>query len=297
MKLLNGGRKKWELESRELTQEVPSVAATDFTVSGKARPEIRALRDEVLGKVGKVSLVDVRSSKATGLAVPPESVTDFDLTQLYDASKSINEGAITIPGYSMDGWYGRIFRGCGFFDADKPIRKFTKKELHALLHAEPTKIKVDGINLTYAGLIPTIQKSFLSKDVDALQPHVRAFVDRVVTFTACPECGGTRLNEAARSSRIEGANIADACAMQVSDLAEWTRALDEPSVAPLLAATLIDLISLPGLLIVDLLTFGVGVRHPDVDPKTWTPVDAVADAIAYLAAPTSARITGTLLSI
>jgi excinuclease UvrABC ATPase subunit len=164
------------------------------------------------------------------------SVTDFDLTQMYDESKSINESAITIPGYSMDGWYGRIFRGCGFFDPDKPIRKFTKKELADLLHKEPTRIKVEGINLTYAGLIPTIQKSMLSKDVDSLQPHIRAFVERVVTFTGCPECGGTRLNEAARSSKIGGINIADACAMQISDLAEWVGRLDEPSVAPLLAA-------------------------------------------------------------
>jgi excinuclease UvrABC ATPase subunit len=163
------------------------------------------------------------------------SVTDFDLAQLYDASKSLNEGALTIPGYSMDGWYGRIFRGCGFFDPDKPISKFTKKELHDLLHKEPTKIKVEGINLTYAGLIPQIQKSFLSKDVDAMQPHIRAFVERVVTFTTCPDCGGTRLAEAARSSKIKGVNIADACAMQISDLAEWVRGLKEPSVAPLLA--------------------------------------------------------------
>jgi excinuclease UvrABC ATPase subunit len=163
------------------------------------------------------------------------SVTDFDLTQLYDDSKSLNEGALTIPGYSMDGWYGRIFRGCGFFDPDKPIRKYTKKELNDLLHKEPTKIKVEGINLTYAGLIPTIQKSMLSKDVDALQPHIRAFVERVVTFTECPDCGGTRLNEAARSSKVKGINIADACAMQISDLAQWVRELKEPSVAPLLA--------------------------------------------------------------
>ena len=156
--------------------------------------------------------------------------------QLYDDSKSLNEGALTIPGYSMDGWYGRIFRGCGFFDPDKPIRKFTKKELHDLLYKEPTKIKVDGINLTYEGLIPKIQKSMLSKDVDAMQPHIRAFVERAVTFTTCPDCGGTRLNEAARSSKIKGINIADACAMQISDLAEWVRGLDEPSVAPLLDA-------------------------------------------------------------
>jgi excinuclease UvrABC ATPase subunit len=164
------------------------------------------------------------------------SVTDFDLSQLYDDSKSLNEGALTIPGYSVDGWYGRIFSGCGFFDPDKPIRKFTKKELHDLLHKEPTKIKVDGINLTYEGLIPRIQKSFLSKDVDSLQPHVRAFVERAVTFTTCPECGGTRLSEAARSSKIKGISIADACAMQISDLAGWVRGLDEPSVAPLLEA-------------------------------------------------------------
>jgi len=164
------------------------------------------------------------------------SVNDIDLSQLYDDTKSLNGGALTIPGYSMDGWYGRIFRGCGFFDPDKPIRKYTKRELHDLLHKEPTKIKVDGINLTYAGLIPQIQKSFLSKDVDALQPHVRAFVERAVTFTTCPECGGTRLSEAARSSKIKGMNIADACAMQITDLAEWVSSLDQPSVAPLLAA-------------------------------------------------------------
>ena len=165
-------------------------------------------------------------------------VSDFDLTQMYDENKSLNEGALTIPGYSMDGWYGRIFRGCGFFDPDKPIKKFTKKELRDLLYKEPTKIKVEGINLTYSGLIPSIQRSMLSKDVDALQPHIRAFVERVVTFTTCPDCGGTRLSEAARSSKIKGINIADACAMQITDLADWVRALDERSVAPLLEALL-----------------------------------------------------------
>ena len=162
------------------------------------------------------------------------SVTDFDLAALYDDSKSLNESALTIPGYSMDGWYGRIFRGCGFFDPDKPIRKYNKKELQDLLHKEPTKIKVDGINLTYAGLIPQIQKSFLSKDVEAMQPHIRAFVDRAVTFSTCPECGGTRLSEAARSSKIKKINIADACAMQINDLADWLRDLKDPTVAPLL---------------------------------------------------------------
>src|SRR6187401_2745633 len=164
------------------------------------------------------------------------SVTDFDVTALYDASQSLNDGALTIPGYSMDGWYGRIFRGCGFFDPDKPIGKYNKRELHDLLYKEPTKIKVDGINLTYEGLIPKIQKSMLSKDREAMQPHIRAFVDRAVTFTTCPDCDGTRLNDAARSSKIAGLSIADACAMQISDLAGWVAGLDEPSVAPLLGA-------------------------------------------------------------
>jgi excinuclease UvrABC ATPase subunit len=164
------------------------------------------------------------------------SVTDIDRSALYDDSKSLNEGALTIPGYTMEGWYGRIFRGCGYFDPDKPIRKYTRRELDDLLHREPTKIKVDGINLTYSGLIPTIQKSFLSKDREAMQPHIRAFVDRAVTFTTCPECDGTRLSEAARSSKVKGISIADACAMQINDLAAWVRGLDEPSVAPLLEA-------------------------------------------------------------
>lgn len=161
------------------------------------------------------------------------AVSDFDLTALYDDSKSLAGGALTIPGYSMDGWYGRIFSGAGF-DMDKPIAKFTKKEMHDLLYKEPTKIKVEGINLTYEGLIPKIQKSMLSKDVDAMQPHIRAFVERAITFQACPECDGTRLSAEARSSRIQGKNIAELCEMQISDLAGWVRGLSEPSVAPLL---------------------------------------------------------------
>jgi excinuclease UvrABC ATPase subunit len=161
------------------------------------------------------------------------SVNDFDLTALYDDSLSLSAGALTVPGYSMDGWYGRIFSGAGF-DMDKPIGKFTKKELHKLLYGEPTKIKVEGINLTYEGLIPKIQKSMLSKDPEAMQPHIRAFVERAVTFATCPECEGTRLSQEARSSKIKGRNIADVCAMQISDLADWVRDLDEPSVAPLL---------------------------------------------------------------
>jgi excinuclease UvrABC ATPase subunit len=164
------------------------------------------------------------------------TVSDIDLTQLYDDSKSLAEGALTIPGYTADGWAVRIYTESGFLDPDKPIRKFTRKELHDFLYREPTKVKVSGINLTYEGLVPRIQKSFLAKDREALQPHIRAFVERAVSFTACPDCGGTRLSEAARSSRIKGINIADACAMQISDLAEWVRGLDEPSVAPLLAS-------------------------------------------------------------
>ena len=162
------------------------------------------------------------------------SVTDIDLRQLYDDSKSLSQGALTIPGYTAEGWYMRTFAAIGI-DPEKPIRKYTKQERHLLLHQEPTKVKVEKLNLTYEGLIPRIQKSFLSKDVEAMQPHIRAFVERAVTFTTCPECGGTRLNEAARSSKIKRINIADACAMQISDLAEWVRGLDEPSVAPLLA--------------------------------------------------------------
>ena len=166
-------------------------------------------------------------------------VSDIDLAQLYDDSKSLAEGAITIPGYSVDGfWTVRPFIESGFLDPDKPIRRYTKKELHDFLHREPTKVKVNGVNVTYEGLIPKIEKSLLSKDREALQPHIRAFVDRAVTFTGCPECGGTRLSEPARSSRIGKVNIADACAMQISDLADWARRLDEPSVAPLLVALL-----------------------------------------------------------
>jgi excinuclease UvrABC ATPase subunit len=163
------------------------------------------------------------------------AVSDIDLTALYDDTKSLAGGALTIPGYSMDGWYGRIFGGSGYFDMDKPIAEFSKRELDDLLHREPTKIKVEGISLTYEGLLPKLRKSVLSKDIDALQPHVRAFVERAVTFATCPDCDGTRLTEAARSAKIGGVSIADACAMQVSDLAEWVRGIEDPSVAPLLA--------------------------------------------------------------
>ncbi len=162
------------------------------------------------------------------------TVSDIDLTQMFDESKSLAEGAITVPGYTGGGWNSRLYSASGFFDPDKPIREFTKTERHDFLYREPTRMKIAGINMTYQGLIPRVEKSILSKDKEAMQPHVRAFVERAVAFTACPECGGTRLSEAARSSRINGINIAEACAMQISDLAEWVRGLDEPSVTPLL---------------------------------------------------------------
>jgi excinuclease UvrABC ATPase subunit len=202
-------------------------------------PSVRASGGITVERGGKTQTKVATFNRLGGMCPRCEgrgAVTDFDLSALYDDSKSLNEGALTIPGYSMDGWFGRIFRGSGFFDPDKPIRKYNKRELHDLLHKEPTKIKVDGINLTYEGLIPKIQKSMLSKDVDAMQPHIRAFVERAVAFGTCPECDGTRLSQEARSSKISGINIADACAMQISDLAAWVRDLDEPSVAPLLGA-------------------------------------------------------------
>src|SRR3712207_2181839 len=222
------------LFSRLGQPHIGSPSAYAFNV-----PSVRASGGITIERGGKTKTEKATFDRLGGMCPRCEgrgAVTDFDLSALYDDEKSINEGAITIPGYSMDGWYGRIYRGCGFFDPDKPIRKFNKRELHDLLHKEPTKIKVEGINLTYAGLIPQIQKSFLSKDVDAMQPHVRAFVERAVTFTTCPECDGTRLTKEARSSKIDGINIADASAMQISDLADWVRGLEEPSVAPLLAA-------------------------------------------------------------
>jgi len=163
------------------------------------------------------------------------TVSELDLAELFDETKSLAEGAITIPGYTGGGWNSRLYAESGFYDPNKPVGKFTKKEMHDFLYREPTRMKIAGINMTYEGLILRIQRSMLDKDREGLQPHLRAFVERAVTFTACPECGGTRLSETARSSRIGGINIADACSMQVSDLAEWIRGLSEPSVAPLLA--------------------------------------------------------------
>ncbi|MCC5479821.1 ATP-binding cassette domain-containing protein [Streptomyces barringtoniae] len=164
------------------------------------------------------------------------TVTDLDLTQLFDDSLSLNEGALTVPGYKTGGWNYRLYTESGLYDPDKPIRRFTERELHDFLYREPTRMKIAGINMTYEGLVPRIQKSMLAKDKEGMQPHIRAFVDRAVTFTVCPECEGTRLTAAARSSKIDGVSIADACAMQISDLAEWVRGLAEPTVAPLLAS-------------------------------------------------------------
>ena len=211
----------------------PSAFAFNVpSVSGRGTITVERGEGKDKPKVETYSLVGGMCPRCEGRG----SVNDIDLTQLYDDSKSLAEGALTIPGYNADGWNVRLFSESGFLDPNKPIRDYTKKELNDFLYKEPTKVKFVGANMTYEGLIPRIQKSFLSKDVDALQPHIREFVERAVTFTACPDCGGTRLSEAARSSKIAGISIADACAMQISDLAEWVRGLNKPSFAPLLAA-------------------------------------------------------------
>jgi excinuclease UvrABC ATPase subunit len=235
--------------SNAFSFNVPSVRATGVITieKGAGRTQVRAANDgaAVRHYGGEVTIekgagrTEKRTFTVLGGMCPRcegmGTVNDIDLTQIYDDTKSLAEGAITIPGYNADGWSVRMFTESGFFDPEKPIRNYTRRELHDFLYREPTKVKINNINITYEGLIPKVQKSFLSKDVDAMQPHIRAFVERAVTFSACPECGGTRLNEAARSSRIKGLNIADVCAMQINDLAEWVRGLDEPSVAPLLA--------------------------------------------------------------
>ena len=221
------------LFSRLGQPHIGSPKAFSFNV-----PSISGAGAVTLERAGK-TVRERRSFSITGGMCPRcegrGTISDIDLTQLFDASKSLREGAITAPGYTGGGWNSRLYIESGFFDPDKPVRDFTKKELHDFLHREPVRMKIAGINMTYEGLVPRIQKSMLSKDPDAMQPHIRAFVERSVTFSACPECGGTRLAEPARSSKIKGLNIADACAMEIRDLAEWIGALDEPSVAPLLA--------------------------------------------------------------
>ena len=221
------------LFSRLGQPHIGSPKAFSFNV-----PSISGAGAVTLERAGK-TVKERRSFSITGGMCPRcegrGTISDIDLTQLFDASKSLREGAITAPGYTGGGWNSRLYIESGFFDPDKPVRDFTKKELHDFLHREPVRMKIAGINMTYEGLVPRIQKSMLSKDPDAMQPHIRAFVERAVTFSACPECGGTRLAEPARSSKFKGINIADACAMEIRDLAEWIGALDEPSVAPLLA--------------------------------------------------------------
>ncbi|MFB7737101.1 ATP-binding cassette domain-containing protein [Streptomyces sp. NPDC056112] len=221
------------LFSRLGQPHIGSPKAFSFNV-----PSISGAGAVTVERAGK-TVKERRSFSITGGMCPRcegrGTVSDVDLTQLYDDSKSLTEGALTIPGYKPGGWNYRLYSESGFFGADKPIREYTEQELHDFLHREPTRMKIAGINMTYEGLIPRIQKSMLSKDREAMQPHIREFVDRAITFTDCPECGGTRLSEAARSSRIGGTSIADACAMQISDLADWVRGLGEPSMAPLLA--------------------------------------------------------------
>jgi len=209
---------------RAFAFNVPSVKASGTITVARGKDKGKRVRKTFSVTGGMCPRCDGRGT-----------VSDIDLTRLYDASKSLHEGAITIPGYKAGGWMVRSFTESGFLDPDKPIRKYTKKELHDFLHKEPAKVKMKGINATYEGLIPRVEKSFFSKDRESLQPHIRAFVEEAAAFTACPECDGTRLSEAARSSKIKGVGIADACAMQISDLAEWVRSLDEPSLAPLLA--------------------------------------------------------------
>ncbi|TQM33234.1 ATP-binding cassette domain-containing protein [Nocardia bhagyanarayanae] len=213
----------------------PPSAFSFNTASVKAAGAITVERGE-----GKTKAVKATFSRTGGMCPRCEgrgTVSDIDLTQLYDDSKSLADGAFTIPGWKSDSfWTVRVYAESGFVDPNKPIRKYTKKEMRDFLYHEPVKVKVDGVNLTYEGLIPKVQKSFLSKDPESMQPHIRAFVERAVTFATCPECDGTRLAEGARSSRIKGINIADACAMEIRDLAEWVRGLDEPSVGPLLEA-------------------------------------------------------------
>ncbi|MFF8898831.1 ATP-binding cassette domain-containing protein [Streptomyces lydicus] len=219
------------LFSRLGTPHIGSPGAFAFNV-----PSVRA-SGAITVERGTKKAVKATYSRTGGMCPRCEgrgSVSDLDLTQLYDDSKSLSEGALTVPGYKPGGWNFRLYSGSGFFDVDKPIGKYTKRELHDFLHREPTRMKIEGINMTYEGLIPRVQKSMLAKDREAMQPHIREFVDRAVTFTICPECDGTRLSEAARSSKIQGISIADACAMQISDLAAWVRGLTEPSVAPLL---------------------------------------------------------------
>src|SRR5262245_53255541 len=219
------------LWSRIGTPHIGSSNAFSFNIpSVRAAGSITVEKGESQARKVALTRTGAMCPRCEGIG----TVNDIDLSQLFDESKSLNDGALTIPGFTAEGLQVRVFAAAGV-NPDKPIRKFTKSERHNFLYSEPRKVKWQNINLTYEGLVPRIQKSFLSKDVEAMQPHIRAFVERAVTFTTCPDCGGTRLSAAARSSKIGKINIADACAMQITDLAEWLRGLDQPSVAPLLA--------------------------------------------------------------
>jgi excinuclease UvrABC ATPase subunit len=222
------------LFSRLGTPHIGPPNAFSFNVAS-----VRGKGAVTVEKGGRTETTAQSFSRAGGMCPRCEGmgvVTEIDLTQLYDADRSLNEGAITIPGYKAGGWSVRMFSESGFYDPDTPIRDFTEQQLHDFLHHEPVKVKIAGVNITYEGLVPQVQRTYLAKDREAMQPHIGAFVDRAVTFTTCPDCGGSRLSEAARSSKVAGISIADACAMQLTDLADWVRGLDEPSVAPLLTA-------------------------------------------------------------
>lgn len=226
------------LFSRIAEPHIGSSQAYSFNVpSVEASGAVTVHRGNKVREKQTYSVVGGMCPRCEGIG----KVNDIDLAQVFDASKSLAQGAITVPGYTPDGWYVRLFSESGFLDPNKPIEKYTKRELHDFLYKEPTKVPVGGANMTYEGLIPKIQKSMLSKDPDAMQPHIRAFVERAVTFTQCPDCEGTRLAQPARESRIAGKNIADVCALQITDLREWLNQIDDAGVAPLvttLAATL-----------------------------------------------------------
>lgn len=226
------------LFSRIAEPHIGSSQAYSFNVpSVEASGAVTVHRGNKVREKQTYSVVGGMCPRCEGIG----KINDIDLAQVFDASKSLAQGAITVPGYTPDGWYVRLFSESGFLDPNKPIEKYTKRELHDFLYKEPTKVPVGGANMTYEGLIPKIQKSMLSKDPDAMQPHIRAFVERAVTFTQCPDCEGTRLAQPARESRIAGKNIADVCALQITDLREWLNQIDDAGVAPLvttLAATL-----------------------------------------------------------
>ncbi|EEH64418.1 putative excinuclease ABC, A subunit [Gleimia coleocanis DSM 15436] len=177
-------------------------------------------------------------------------VNDIDLTKVFNVELSLNDGAITVPGYTADGWAVRLYSASGFFPADQPIKTFTAEQLQTFLYGEPVKVKIESINMTYEGLIPKLQKSMFSKDIEGLQPHIRKFVETAVTFAPCPACEGTRLNPAARAVTVAGLNIAQAHVLEITDLLAWVQQLLAGEIA--LAAAEAPLISEGGLLLTNL---------------------------------------------